>query len=382
MSSFCSTGSRVTVSALQAAPSWYDLHQAIDYDPSQTPIVVDSLVNPTLQEWSRPTLFREREGWCPYSERVWLALELCNVCYDTVRIDNSGYGPRPSYFSGQTPQMRWPERQGESMEIVYRVFEQFSDLTSQDLADHQTYVQPWTEIMPRRCRPSSRAAFLFQGNGEPLSQSQLEDTLSSIEALMSRAPGPFLTGSDVGPADVFWAPFLERYRYQLPCFYEKLDPMDPVKFKNLRRWYIAMDETVAPYSCHVKGNGASWRKVLSMAGFGNSGVPPNIQANMDAVIAKEVEESRRAMEYGPALWKKYTKDRPYLAKSPSAQGALAIIQNHARICDDAFKRTETWKSSNDLDDDLRLLTKVLLDTEPKHISPKVKTLAMFLTERM
>jgi len=90
--------------------------------------------------------FRERNGWCPYSERVWLALEVSNVAYDTVisdraehhgleaavgranisttplaqvLIDNMGEG-RPAYFSGSTPKMRWPDgrAQGESMDLV------------------------------------------------------------------------------------------------------------------------------------------------------------------------------------------------------------------------------------------------------------------------
>ena len=49
----------------------------------------------------RPTLYRERNGWCPYSERVWLALEYKGVEYDTVLIDNTG-GGRPAWYSGDT----------------------------------------------------------------------------------------------------------------------------------------------------------------------------------------------------------------------------------------------------------------------------------------
>ena len=28
-------------------------------------------------------LYRERNGWCPYSERVWLALEHKGIAYET-----------------------------------------------------------------------------------------------------------------------------------------------------------------------------------------------------------------------------------------------------------------------------------------------------------
>ena len=35
-----------------------------------------------------------RHGWCPYSERVWLAFEVKKVDYDTVYIDNIYGRPR------------------------------------------------------------------------------------------------------------------------------------------------------------------------------------------------------------------------------------------------------------------------------------------------
>jgi glutathione S-transferase len=381
--------------------------------------VIDSVVDPTPpHEWSqndRPILFREREGWCPYSERVWLALELCRVPYDTVRIDNSGYGSRPSYFSGQTPQIQWPgggassknqPRQGESTDLVRRIFKDYGNnpavVTNQER--HDACIGMWSEIMPRRSRPSSRAAFLFQSNGEPLGESQLRETLRGVDAMMnlySGDHGPFLTGDTVGPADVFWAPFLERYRYQLPCLYDGLDPNDATEYPQLARWYSALDESVAAYSCRVKGNAASWRKVLTMAGFGNAGVPPIIQANMDRLIAKEIDESRRAMTYGPALWKEYAKGRPYLAqKSPSDQAALTIVQNHNAICADAFRRCggtdKQWTSLPELEADMKSLVMALMtdatssagaaataaSSKVVPVSRTVKQLATFLTERM
>jgi glutathione S-transferase len=386
-------------------------------------LVLDSVVDPTPpHEWSqhndRPTLFREREGWCPYSERVWLALEVCRVPYDTVRIDNSGYGPRPFYFNGQTPQIQWPggsdsaknqpARQGESTDLVQRIFKDYGNNPAVLVANqerHDACICMWSEIMPQRSRPSSRAAFLFQSNGEPLGESQLRKTLRGVDAMMnlysSRGDhGPLLTGDTVGPADVFWAPFLERYRYQLPCLYDGLDPNDATEYPHLARWYSALDESVAAYSCRVKGNAASWRKVLKMAGFGNAGVPPIIQANMDQLIAKEIDESRRAMAYGPALWREYAKGRPYLAqKSPSDQAALTIVQNHDAICADAFRRcggTDKNRSTlPELEADMKSLVMALMTdatgagaaatAASNNVFPAsrtVKQLAMFLTERM
>ena len=106
--------------------SWEDIETQLGeayYD--KHPNSIDSVLNPSKPDFSteRPTFFRERHGWCPYSERVWLALELAGVEYDTIRIDNTGHGPRPSYYSGQTPQMKWPDgrTQGESMDLVEEI---------------------------------------------------------------------------------------------------------------------------------------------------------------------------------------------------------------------------------------------------------------------
>ena len=72
--------------------------------------------------------FRERNGWCPYSERVWLALEYKGVDYATVLIDNTG-GGRPGWFGGTTPRVRWPDgrEQGESLDIVKALDDAFPD---------------------------------------------------------------------------------------------------------------------------------------------------------------------------------------------------------------------------------------------------------------
>jgi glutathione S-transferase len=138
---------------------------------SPDPSSIDSVLDPSPPDLSdtRPTLFRERHGWCPYSERVWLALELLNIEYDTVRIDNSE-GPRPSYFSGQTPQIQWPiskfsdaissRTQGESRDLVTKLDEMYNDSRWSTSDDHVIFViDQFSKIFPARARPSSRAAF-------------------------------------------------------------------------------------------------------------------------------------------------------------------------------------------------------------------------------
>ena len=81
-----------------AVPSWEDLSAATGCDRrGPPPIAVDGASvssDPDPSGGRRPTLYRERHGWCPYSERVWLALEAKGIDYDTVYIDNIYGRPR------------------------------------------------------------------------------------------------------------------------------------------------------------------------------------------------------------------------------------------------------------------------------------------------
>ena len=113
-----------------------------------TPTSIDSILNPETPTFSteRPTLYRERHGWCPYSERVWLTLEILNQDYDTIRIDNTG-GGRPSYFGGQTPQMKWPDgrTQGESYDLVQALDAKYN---SNQLASNKDEINHWFLTSP------------------------------------------------------------------------------------------------------------------------------------------------------------------------------------------------------------------------------------------
>lgn len=391
---------RPAIRLFQSIPSWNDLEAQIgnSYRSNTPPISIDPAIQSDADippfSTERPTLFRERHGWCPYSERVWLTLELGNISYDTVRIDNTG-GPRPSYFGGQTPQMKWPDgrQQGESMDLVYALDERYhcglqsSDSTVQQLAAE------FRNIFPR-ARPSSRAAFLFQFNGDPLWKSTFQKTLEATDALLSKSSseGPFFAGKDLTAADIAWCPFLERYRYQLPCLHAGLEPNDATVYPHLSAWYAAMDQ-IPVYACRVKGDASSWRKVLTMAGFGNAGLPPDIDQNMQDLQDKELKEAKNCIRQN--LWDKYKEGRGHVAETPAAEAAQIITRNREAIIADTFKRAtmdRKWKQTDlpstptDVDETLRELVDVLLNDDGDLLTNAsrraVGSLAAFLDERM
>lgn len=353
---------------------WQDLETSLSTQP--TPLIsIDSALDPSTPNYSssRPTLFRERHGWCPYSERVWLALEHSNIAYDTVRIDNTGPGRKPPYWSGQTPQMRWPDgrTQGESMDLVREIDTRYGNmLYPPDMKnDVINKCREFKRIFPSKSRPSSRAAFLFGWSGEPLWKSEFESVLHKTDELLaaSSSEGPFFCGEAFTAADVAWAPFLERYAAQLPCLHEGLDPKDALTYPHLNAWYQAMQTRVPAYACRVRGNPSSWRKVLMMAGYGNDGVPPAVVERMDDLGVKEglpQAEEERARDQ--KLWDEYISTRPYLAKTASAEAGRVLMNNRRAIVDDILKRVGALKDAGipldeeGLDTAMRALASILI----------------------
>jgi hypothetical protein len=102
-----------------------------------------------------------------YLSHVTLYVERWRVLLQ-VRIDNTG-GGRPSYYSGSTPQLRWPDgrTQGESLDLMRALEKAYPDSTplwppdGVDASDVDEMVRKWKMTFPRSARPSSRAAFLF-----------------------------------------------------------------------------------------------------------------------------------------------------------------------------------------------------------------------------
>ena len=411
-----SSGSTTTTSSM-VPPSWSELEIQIgeSYDAVR-PISIDTAIqkptsDPSIPPFStqRPTLFRERHGWCPYSERAWLALEMemegnnNTTTYDTVRIDNTGGGPRPDYFTGQTPQIRWPEstkNQGESMDIVNRIDQRYNEgRWKHDDPTVCHVIAQFGTIFPRRARPSSRAAFLFQHNGEPLGRGTFERTLRETDDLLPQSQGgPYFVGDRFTAADMAWLPFLERYRYQLPCLHAGLDPNDPCEYPYLAAWYKAVEELIPAYACRVKGDAASWRKVLSMAGFGNAGVPPQIDQNMVSLRDKELQEARDCIR-NQDLWTRYAAERNHVADTPAAEAARIITANRRAIIADIVRQDNIntkWKKTADLpfddtdemDETLREMVDCLLrndgdgDSLTNASKRTVGSLAAFLDERM
>ncbi len=338
---------------VHAGLNWASIEATLPSLKVPAPFIVDTALDssynpPKPEKQTRLVLCRERNGWCPYSERVWLALEVKNIEYDTVLIDNMG-GQRPSWYAGQTPQVRFngdTRFRGESMDLV----EQIDGLDStagmslypvDRLKEVMSAISAFKSIYPRYTRPSSRAAFLFSQSGAPLLRSDFEKCLEGTEKLLEEGydqwGGPFFCGEEITAADIAWAPFLERYSAQLPLLHEGLYPRDANKYPRLTQWYKSMETLVPAYHSRVQGDPASWSKVLRQQGFGNSGIAPELVSSVPTTQRGGKERLLMNMRFVAHQY--YAKDRPWVADTPYEEAVSLCVKNRGAIVADMLKKT-------------------------------------------
>ena len=367
---------------LSLAP-WSSITSRLPSVSANHPAIIDTVLTPSSAAPEGLTLFRERNGWCPYSEKVWLALELKGLEYSTVLIDNTG-GGRPAWYSGQTPQVKWDDgtTMGESMDIVKRLDREYPDSRplyppeGASMSDVASMIRAFRGAFPSNAKPSSRAAYLFTYSG-PLSRADFEKALDNTEVLLAKHKGPFFVGPSLSAADISWAPFLERYAAQLPCLHDGLMPRDGSRWPRLAAWYNAMDE-VPEYACRVKGDGESWGRVLSMQGYGNMG---NIPRTTGYLASSNGDYA--------SLWNEYAAERTYVADSAAGEAAARIVRNRVAIAKDAMSRklgcdgpaSKAPLAESEVDEGLRAVALALLDGEAD-LDIKQAQLAMTLSAHL
>ena len=93
-------------------------------------------------------------------------------------------------------------------------------------------------------------------------------------------------------------------------------PRDATRYPRLSQWYDAMESQIPAYGCRVRGNAASWAKVLSQAGFGNGGSVPETSPDSRTAASDAAASAR-----GAETWAAYAADRPWVAPSPDEEAA-------------------------------------------------------------
>ncbi|KAL3147580.1 glutathione s-transferase [Trebouxia sp. C0009 RCD-2024] len=242
-------------------------------------------------------LYRDTNAWCPFCERVWLALEEKNIPYDTVLINLQD---KPEWFTKMIPTQLVPAAKingklvYESYDIMMELEKQFPETPLLPSSpEHRAEV----EEVCQRASDVSSAGYKYLASRmkknedkDPEAGQQAHDSflsqLDMLEGLLGKHAGPYLVG-DFGMADIVHCSAMERFAANMPVL-AGMHLRSHSRYPNISRWYSAMD--ARPAYQKVKSDDTTLnlviRKVFGMAMAYSPPVDDFTQQGRDEAAAK------------------------------------------------------------------------------------------------
>jgi glutathione S-transferase len=194
-------------------------------------------------------------------------------------------------------------------------------------------------IMPRFTLPSSLTPYIFACRIQRAGTFEIEDCelgelvprfkydvcLEEIDEILEEYPqGPFFAGEAISAADIFWAPFLERFGAMLPMLYPAVRPRDASsRYEALSEWYDAMDELVPCWAARVKGRAATWQERLREEPYLEGKLEESPPGVPELPSSSDFDAHR--------VWSAYAEGRPHVAPTAAEEAAAVILRNRNSI---------------------------------------------------
>ncbi len=245
-------------------PSWGELQARLTVIPTNRP---SAAATTRLFGSDTPvvTLYRDSAAWCPYCQKVWIALEEKQIPYQVIKIDMRCYGQdKPTEFlklqpNGNLPCAIFRNPQTNDEKVVRE---------SNDIIDQ---LEEWAVPLPSLktkapvLRPSHQADRIRNlcDNGreslerrlytrwmwwltgvrrpEEYKQLFLDHWQEMEDALGEDRSGPYFLGKDLSVVDIRFIPFVERQLASL-TFFKGADYLrDTKQYPNIVKWLEAME---------------------------------------------------------------------------------------------------------------------------------------------
>ena len=314
-------------------------------------------------------LFRDTNGWCPFCERIWLALRAKNIPFEEELIN---LRDKPNWYKRLVPSALVPalvlygdgekhERRlvWESLDILQALDDEFPS-SPKLVWDTPEYIQALEEV---ELLTRAGFVFLYASRNETLSDEDKEknrlvfmERLDKLDSALAQSKGPFRLGQDFSGIDVVMIPTLERWRYQTPIT-NGLDILE--NRPNLVKWFEAMD-SFAPYGDRVRGDRYSWTATNAMflRYFGGGEDKPE--------VAEAIQRSERLAEEITSSFATAKVDERF-----AIEVAEKLITNHAAVIRDCtnpnpMSQKDVPRASDEEIADLmlRFMASVLLAPSP------------------
>jgi len=318
-----------------SVPSWEDIQAQLGPEAAAA--------DPML------TLYRDNNGWCPFCERVWLALLAKGIPFEekTLSLQN-----KPQWYLDKVPTGLVPaiELKGsnevvfESRDILMRLesddrFSNFRTLLPSAETDRATKLLDDLDGMAK-----GLAGVLYGTNvtADELDAKvkAFDESMGKIEGLLQDSSSSFFLSTGFSVVDCMIVPILERLSVQLPLK-TGIQLRDRMRWPAVDDWFVAMESEVAPYRNRVQGDCYSWSAsfvtILEMfqatGGVGGHNPITNAQHKARHVLDEQLAASPSAFD------------------EASRNAALRkLVANHAGIVADATSEAKTQKSVERLTD--------------------------------
>lgn len=285
------------------------------------------------------TLYRDTNGWCPFCERVWIALREKGIPFDEVLVDLYN---KPQWFKDMVPTALVPAVKfaasgdvvWESDTIMKRLDTEFPD--TRPLFEQEGSVEAALQVTGRLINASMGIAYRTVNlTDEDIEEkrTQVVDAIDELERHIADTGGPFLAGPDLTAADSMAAPMLERFGVQMPYYAAAMQIRDRERWPALAGWYDAM-ETAPSYAERVQGDAYSWEAVMPVlirmfSGGNLSAAAAARAADAEAAATQSLDDLEARVAASPA---------PLLDfGSPEArlEAATKLLGNHEAVVADA-----------------------------------------------
>eukprot|EP00747_Dinoflagellata_sp_TGD_P167387 gnl/TRDRNA2_/TRDRNA2_191727_c0_seq1.p1 gnl/TRDRNA2_/TRDRNA2_191727_c0~~gnl/TRDRNA2_/TRDRNA2_191727_c0_seq1.p1 ORF type:complete len:555 (-),score=111.14 gnl/TRDRNA2_/TRDRNA2_191727_c0_seq1:29-1453(-) len=297
------------------------------------------------------TLYRDNNGWCPFCERIMVALREKGIPYEESLIN---LRDKPKWYTDMVPTKLVPAiKMHDSGELVWESLD-IMNFLDKNFPDTRPLMAPNASVSEALARNdkllSAGFRFAYGNRNASLSDSEKQQRREDFLAVMDEldaalaAEGPFLVGPHLTGADAALIPMMERYRWQLP-FTGDLNIYDD-RWPAVKRWFDAMD-TLPSYRDGAMGDEVSWTLVTStFLRFFASGSNGTLSDATKATIAKADKAANELLIRAEA---NAASDAAAAPRDAAIAAASKLIQNHEAVVADAAAGDTESKSQKDLD---------------------------------
>lgn len=222
----------------------------------------------------RVIFYRDSASWCPYCQKVWIALEYKQISYEIQKINMSCYGSKPSTFYQMQPSGQIPvaiilrdihnnnidKTLRQSNDILQALDDYYPTSSNDNNNQHRSLVPSnvatnnednnryYSLLKLERQIFSCWLQWLTSGNGKD----SFLKTLDKVENELKKSDGPFFMGKSFSLVDIQFIPFLERmvasmlYYKGYQIRYKKDKNNEYIKYPHINQWFDAI-ETLPEY---------------------------------------------------------------------------------------------------------------------------------------